>query len=358
MENAHFKNRTVFIVKEFSVVPFRTTEAIVYSLKYISQKTQAVAINSSNNKDRIIMSSAIHTKIYFAPGQQVRRMKIDTNVPYDEFKQQLTKLHETSPMFKIGEYVYQLMYQDEEEDWVLVDSEDEWRTALNTHKDSDLFRIKFIAVNKSLQTINNCRKECQQVVADRFNKNVKPLIHQLKEYVKDPEKQQEAKEWVKDLTNKIGTQAQTGYNDVHNRVETWLKNNEVPQKVEQYVKDIETMANTIADRVEEVITNKLYPEVEDEEEIDEPVEEETNLEDDDEYQLIDDVIPVEPQQVETIQIVEEVKEPEFQVPSEFTEHFKSLEEMGFKDKELNLRLLKVHKGDLVKVVSALLSLPL
>jgi len=117
-------------------------------------------------------------------------------------------------------------------------------------------------------------------------------------------------------------------------------------------------ADDRADRVEEVITNKLYPEVEDEEEIDEPVEEETNLEDDDEYQLIDDVIPVEPQQVETIQIVEEVKEPEFQVPSEFTEHFKSLEEMGFKDKELNFRLLKVHKGDLVKVVSALLSLPL
>jgi len=313
-------------------------------------------------------SSTIRTKIYFTPGDQVRRIKIDSNVSYEDIKQQLTKYHEASPLFKKigGEYDYQVIYQDDEGDWVIIENEDEWREALiSKRKEDDLMRIKFIAINKSLETINKCRKNCQKAVTDRYNNNVKPMINQLKEYLKDPQKHQEAVDWLKEITNRLGNQAQTGFNDVHTKVDTWLKTNEVPQKMEEYIKEFEQMANTLADRVEEVITNTLvanegeeeeeekeYVIVEEEElpmneEVIHPVEESHIQLHDDE----DEIKPVE-------EVIEIVKEPEIEVPPQYIEHMRSLTEMGFQDKSLNLRLLKENKGDLVKTVSALLSLPL
>jgi uncharacterized protein YoxC len=311
------------------------------------------------------MASTIRTKIYFTPGDQVRRIKIDSNVSYEDIKQQLTKYHEASPLFKkIGEYVYQVVYQDDEGDWVIIETEDEWREALVSQqkKKDDLMRIKFIAINKSLESINKCRKNCQKAVTDRYNKNVKPMINQLKEYLKDPQKHQEAVDWLKEITSKLGNQAQTGFNDVQTKVDTWLKTNELPQKMETYMKEFEQMANTLADRVEEVISNTLANE-DDEEEVEE-------------YEVVEEVIhPVEeshiqlheeekkeeeikPSPVEEIVEIAEEKEPEIEVPPQYIEHMRSLTEMGFQDKSLNLRLLKENKGDLVKTVSALLSLPL
>jgi hypothetical protein len=310
----------------------------------------------------------IRTKIYFAPGDQVRRMKIDSNTSFDDMMNQLTKLHETSPRFMIGEYVYQVMYQDEEGDWVIIDSEEEWKDALSTQvktSDQQLMRIKFIAINKSLEAINKCRKNCQKVVTERYESNVKPMIDQFKELLKDPQKHQQAVEWLKEVTSKLGNQAQTGFNGVHNKVDTWLKTNEVPSKVESYMKEFEQMANTLADRVEEAISNTLAPQDDDEEEeqvieVIHPMEEShIQLHDHDDDEIIEEEQVAPPQPVEeVVQVEPEKKEQEIEIPREYVEHMRSLDEMGFVDRQMNLTLLQQNKGDLVKTVSALLSLPL
>lgn len=325
------------------------------------------------------MSKQFNTKVYFKPGTQVRRIKLDANDSLESTKQRLIEYHQASPMFKLGEYSYQVMYKDEEEDWVIVDDETEWKEAVDSFlkRDGDLFRLQLMSVNKSLQKINQVRKDCQKVVMDRYNDNLRPLIEQLKLYLKDPEKHQEAKEWLIEISNKIGTQATEGFEDV----QSWI-NREIPPKVEEAIKEIEKFADKVATGVESIGTSTgvLTAVTEPDHEI---IEVNADPED---FILVDDLEQQEEQKVDEGPVtypevvepepepipepepviqeeqkkpepVSEPKVPQLEIPREYADAMRGLDEMGFTDKARNLQFLKQYKGDMVKAVSALLSLP-
>jgi hypothetical protein len=342
------------------------------------------------------MSQQLNVKVYFKPGSQVRRVKIDSTTTLEEATDQFIEFFESSPSFKLGEHSYYLMYKDEEGDWVSIDREEEWREAVANFLrkgEEPLLRIQFLAVNKSLEKINEVRKECQESIVNRYNDNVRPLLQQLKEYLKDPQKQQEAKDWLV----QVGVQAQEGFEDI----QTWI-NREVPPKVDEVVKELEKMAEKVADKVEQMGVFPRTPDQEPQHAEEIVLEVNTDPEDfiliDNEIQLEDEeeraelypetefnfepdffpvmehipqpqeevpevVVPVvevpvvEVKEPEVVVPVVEVKEPEIAIPQQFENAMRNLEEMGFTDRAKNLHFLKDTKGDMVKTVSALLSLP-
>merc|ERR1712233_290441 len=214
-----------------------------------------------------------------------------------------------------------------------------WRGAVQMHlaqnSQEKLFRLQLSRTNLQLKKLNQLRRQCQTSVSEKYNSNVSPLLQQLKEYLSDPQKHQEAKEWLIDLANKIGSHTQEGIEDI----QSWI-NREVPQVGTAYT-DLEKVAEKIVDR--------FYSE-------------EENLQHSETEVIETTIVQVEPEveQQEEAPITEEeeqVSEPEFQVPAQYADAMKSLSEMGFTDKKRNLEFLQQFKGDMVKTVSALLSIP-
>lgn len=327
------------------------------------------------------MSSAanINTKVYFKPGSQVRRIQLHSDDTLEAVKQRLIDLHQRSTMTIFADQmVYQLSYCDDEGDWVTMDEEDEWRGAVQMHlaqnSQEKLFRLQLSRTNLQLKKLNQLRRQCQTSVSEKYNSNVSPLLQQLKEYLSDPQKHQEAKEWLIDLANKIGSHTQEGIEDI----QSWI-NREVPQVGTAYT-DLEKVAEKIVDRFYSEEENLQHSETEPQH-----VEEDAMQ---DSFILVENVpekqmesqpqqeqqMDIEPEVIETtiVQVEpeveqqeeapiteeeEQVSEPEFQVPAQYADAMKSLSEMGFTDKKRNLEFLQQFKGDMVKTVSALLSIP-
>jgi hypothetical protein len=93
---------------------------------------------SNNSKTTSTMSTLssqgpnfISTKIYFQPGNQIRRLNLNpSEADYYELQDYLVNAYASISGDKPDEFTIQMQYLDAENDWIYVDSEQEWKDAL------------------------------------------------------------------------------------------------------------------------------------------------------------------------------------------------------------------------------------
>jgi hypothetical protein len=114
------------------------------------------------------MHPFIHTKIYYRPGNQVRRFRLDTNTSLSSFTTTACSLFIDSPFVtvkSISEIHVQVLYLDNENEWISVNSENEWIDGMTNFIQTydcneNVFRVKVLVVSKKrLQMRKNKRNE-------------------------------------------------------------------------------------------------------------------------------------------------------------------------------------------------------
>ena len=92
-------------------------------------------------------STTIQAKVYF-PNQQIRRISFSPETEFSEFKQTLIEAYESSPLFVPVEYDAQLLYLDDEHDWIMVNTQPEWIAAVSNLQERELLRVKVLISRK------------------------------------------------------------------------------------------------------------------------------------------------------------------------------------------------------------------
>jgi len=86
----------------------------------------------------------VHTKIYLHPGNDIRRIQMNTQDSFQSFVKQLRDMYESAPFYtRATNYDTSVQYLDEESEWVTISTEAEWSFALNTMQASNSQTLKF-----------------------------------------------------------------------------------------------------------------------------------------------------------------------------------------------------------------------
>ena len=241
--------------------------------------------------------TAVQAKVYF-PNNQIRRLSFNTDSELLQIKNILKTSFELSPLFSsiTEDYDFQLWYLDDEFDWILVNTEPEWTTALTITSNQDLMRIKVAIVRKkSVEVKRKPVRICPSVIRRHYGF---PLIKILGQSKENPNSEESVPSTVSTDLN-LGETAQT-------QPETQSEQTEPEKEVTS------TSEPATLDRVD-------------------PIQEST--------------VPQAPQSTVS-------EEPIFKYENEL--HL--LETMGFNNAELNKHFVSHFEGDLRQVVSSLLSL--
>jgi hypothetical protein len=147
--------------------------------------------------DNLEVSSQLHlqnrnmsitTKVYLLKSPRentslIRRCKIEPNDTYQH-------VFETAlEVFALQTYEHTLQYQDDEGDWICVNSEGEWREAILNHCQSkeQIFRLRLIQLNNVLNTPTQTHNTVESSAfgkneqheqinqSDREDQQIKPL---------------------------------------------------------------------------------------------------------------------------------------------------------------------------------------
>ena len=112
-------------------------------------------------------STTIQAKVYF-PNQQIRRISFSHETEFSEFKQTLIEAYESSPLFVPVEYDAQLLYLDDEHDWIMVNTQPEWTAAVNNLHEKELLRVKVLISRKKSENAGLRNRGASFVPCRRF----------------------------------------------------------------------------------------------------------------------------------------------------------------------------------------------
>jgi hypothetical protein len=259
--------------------------------------------------------------------------EITPTTTLSELLTQLSSIYESSPLFESPEYDLSIAFQDEEGDYVRVSSELEWKLyALSTIRDSINIEL-FITPQRVLQNkFNQAYAHVREFGTGLISSLLAP--HGVSSV---SDSKFEGEDDLIRLTN--------DFDDV----------------VQTVVVEEEVAPSTIS---EDLLLQTEDQSIIDEDQLAEYVEKE------DDFELINhsmllSVVEVEPeqqQQLEPEPVIEQpqvVEEPIVQQQQEnvakYQDELKLLRDMGFADEEKNLPLLEKNQGNVVAVVTSLLS---
>jgi hypothetical protein len=257
----------------------------------------------------------ISAKVYFRPGIQVRRVTIDQSVPLETFVTELRNLYESSPLFPGGEYQTQLLYLDEENDWILVNTEKEWKDGIRSFtnkkehekKDEDsVLRIRFYIIRKKGDNSGS-------------TSSTKPSIGWRK--VDTPKKRSVSRTKRSALTSVL---AEHNHENQNCEKLSDILSNVLGSVCVHFSQD--TTPDNLKELSQKIVTSVTKPD-----ESTEP-------------------------DAENITTAKEERDELHDVSTDYEVALNALEDMGFKNREHNLMELKKHKGNLITTVPSLLKL--
>ena len=303
--------------------------------------------------------STLTTKIYVRPGNEVRRLELNPDVDtLQSIQAKLKDVHETSPLHNTTKNIdFLFQYLDDENEWITVTTEEEWKVALKVGAAAAIvdpraiLRIKCNLIRRTKPVsephrappqrfpINHLFAPPQRIQArpercQRFLSRPCPFVGQCQQT-------QEKKESF-DLDNLINSVLGAFFVEPQEK-----KNEDSSNKGEK----VETEQQSKTE--EKVEVNPVEdPKAESLQEC-EPTKEEQL----DEDAPIIESIPEQQERQEEVQkeseaITEDSKEQEFEYPAQLA----SLIAMGFTNEDFNKFLLRKNHGDITKVVAQLLEL--
>jgi hypothetical protein len=304
-------------------------------------------------------ATTINTKVYIRPGQQVRRLRLSPETSFETFRALILNAFESSPLVQLlQEYDAQFLYLDDEEDWISINTEQEFRDALSYFESGDeLFRVKAVLVTKQKQQQQQQHVQQQHPLFQRFH--CRPHPNCFRRAASQFEPASGLLNGFFDVLNHQNRSSESPVNDkkqpassTKNPVDSFsgFLNELFDVLIETEKPESQTTQSESKSQSREIPIDE-YNQV--------PVENSVTQESDvathneeSEQQLINTTSEsaAEEKQEESHTTVPPQPDQSFQ------QELQSLESMGFTNKQLNVHLLKHHKGDLVKVVSQLLEL--
>ena len=252
-------------------------------------------------------ATTVQAKVYF-PNQQIRRISFHKETEISEFKKDLIQAYESSPLFVAVEYDTQLLYLDEERDWIMVNTQPEWSTALNNLKDQELLRVKVIIIRKKKEEMVPRRVRFGPGRRCEFAMN-HPLFRLLSQR---GEKQEE--------TQSVD-QTQAPQQQTESSEEKKLESPVPTEQAEERTAEEPAQEELVEEKVSEVTSSN------------------------------------EPEPTHhTEQTSSTSAEPEQSNEAKYENELKLLESMGFTNSDLNKHFVHHFNGDLPQVVSSLLNL--
>jgi len=300
--------------------------------------------------------STLTTKIYLRPGNEVRRLELNPNIDtLHSLQAKLKEVHEASPFYDSasGNFDFLIQYLDDENEWITVTTEEEWKVALKVGAalasvdPRAILRLKCIIVRRPKPLRESHRATVQGfpidfLFAPQQQMEVRPT--RCQRVLSRPcsiigqNQQTQKKQDPFDLENLINSVLGAFF------VESQDKSQESSNKGEK--KETEEKPKREEKQEEIALVDKKESSQEDEQP--EHV--------DDEAPIIEDV-PEQPEKQEdqvkeSETISENTKEQEFEYPAQLN----SLVAMGFANEDFNKFLLRKNRGDITKTVAQLLEL--
>jgi hypothetical protein len=268
--------------------------------------------NRDNNKTKKYnMATTINTKVYIRPGQQVRRLRLSpSETSFETFRALILNAFESSPLVQLlQEYDAQFLYLDDEEDWISINTEQEFRDALSYFESGEeLFRVKAVIVTKQKQQQQR-QVQHQHPLFQRFHCKPHPSCFRRTAPQFEP---------VSGLFDVLNHQNRSSESPVNDKKQ--------PDSIDSFSGFLNELFDVLI-------------------ETDKPESQTTKSESNTASDISKLAVEEKPEELHTT-----VPQPDQLLQQEL----QSLESMGFTNKHLNVHLLKQHKGDLVKVVSQLL----
>jgi gas vesicle protein len=279
--------------------------------------------------------ATITVKIYFRPGNIVKRTKIHASTTLEQFFEIARRIHEQShsivPSFLNQDYV--LTYQDEDMDWVTIGSEEEWQYALidefRRAANADSYTMKINLRNKLyLPSIEGPE------YLNKFINKANQLAEQLQNEIASDKHIKRGKQLLKDAKNDLTN----AWNEL---LDGLLKL--ISSKVQQKQEEVQTESNNI-----ESSSVHIQTEEEQMQEYEEGYESDFSEESEEDETVIHN--PLHEFEEES-NIVMEEGAPSIESDYKYLEGLETLCSMGFTDIEHNKQLLDKYEGDLTKVIA-------